>query len=249
MPNGLPEGYGWISLLATPLTVATGMVMLWGPELSRDLRLLTSHDAGRLLLGLLVLSLVGSVLWGVTRVQRLAADSRAVREPHRASTTLPQDYPRSDQPAPPFELVDQRGRRISNSDLVGHRTVLVFAFAHCQTICPGLVNTVTTAAARSRGPRPKLVIVTADPWRDRPSSLPMMAQRWNLNPDDHVLSGEVEQVVEVAEAFQVPLERNLRNGDVTHPGLAFVLDREGRLAYRFNDPSVEWLVEALGRLP
>lgn len=248
LPNGLPEGYGWITLVMTPLLVTTVLVVLWAADLSRDLRWLRSHPEGRLLLYVLVFVMTASVLWGVGRVRQVAQASQALSAPNTTPEELPEHYPRLAQPAPRFQLVDQHGGSLTNEDLLGRPVVLTFAFAHCQTICPGLVATLKSALEQVPEPRPGLVIITADPWRDTPAALPRLASGWQLGAQDHVLSGEVEQVLAVAEAFEVPLGRNLQNGDVTHPGMAFLLDSEGRLAYRFNDPSARWIVEALERL-
>ncbi len=43
-------------------------------------------------------------------------------------------------------------------------------------------------------------------------------------------------------------ERDLRTGDVSHVPLVMVLDDEGRIVYRFLNPSVEWIVEAVRRV-
>ena len=63
-----------------------------------------------------------------------------------------------------------------------------------------------------------------------------------------VLSGEVDAVTAALDGFNVPWQRNEANGDVVHPALVYVIDAEGRIAYGFNNPSVDWLVEAATRL-
>jgi cytochrome oxidase Cu insertion factor (SCO1/SenC/PrrC family) len=46
----------------------------------------------------------------------------------------------------------------------------------------------------------------------------------------------------------VPFTRDERTGDIAHPGLVFLVDADGRLAYTFSNPSPAWLREALRRL-
>ncbi len=64
----------------------------------------------------------------------------------------------------------------------------------------------------------------------------------------HFLSGEVPAVLEVLEAWEMPIERNPLDGDISHPALVCVLAADGTVAYTFNNPSAEWLVEAARRL-
>ena len=126
---------------------------------------------------------------------------------------------------------------------------MTFAFAHCRTVCPVVVRTVREAAHRLGGAA-TVVVVTLDPWRDRPSALPSMLTAWQLDdlPAAHVLSGEVEQVLKTLDVWNMPIQRDERTGDVTHPALVYVVAADGALAYSFHNPPVEWVVEAVERL-
>jgi cytochrome oxidase Cu insertion factor (SCO1/SenC/PrrC family) len=86
---------------------------------------------------------------------------------------------------------------------------------------------------------PAVVVVTLDPWRDTPSRLPHLAEQWGLGSDAFVLSGAVEDVERVLDAWNVARERDLRTGDISHPALVYVVDRKGRIAYAANgDPEL-----------
>ena len=132
----------------------------------------------------------------------------------------------------------------------GRPVLLTFAFAHCQTICPVVVETVRKAAAEMPELEPTVIVVTLDPWRDTPSSLPSLVESWRLgeSQDAHVLSGEVEEVLAVLDAWNMPHERDPKTGDVTHPALVHVLAPDGTLGYTFNGPPVAWVVEAARRV-
>jgi len=168
----------------------------------------------------------------------------------RALETLPEGYPRTDRPAPDFQLVDQTGATLTLESLRGRPVLLTFAFAHCQTICPVIVRTVSWAAERLDDLGPAVVVVTLDPWRDTPSSLPALAQSWQLPAlaRAHVLSGEVAAVQAVLEAYEVPADRDPATGEITHPALVYLLDPQGKIAYTFNNPPAEWLVDAARRV-
>ncbi len=93
-----------------------------------------------------------------------------------------------------------------------------------------------------------LLIVTLDPWRDTPSSLLQQAEAWGLKHKQHFLSGEASSVNALLNSLSVPRERSPIDGDLVHPGLVYLIDREGLIAYSFNNPSVKWLTEAYKRL-
>lgn len=85
------------------------------------------------------------------------------------------------------------------------------------------------------GERPVALILTLDPWRDTPSRLPEMARSWGLPAADaFVLGGAVQDVERTLDAWEVPRTRDLTTGEVVHPALTYVVDRDGRIAYATN---------------
>ena len=124
--------------------------------------------------------------------------------------------------------------------------LVTFAYAHCETVCPVLVNEVLGARDKLE-PKPVVLIVTLDPWRDTPSRLTTIATQWGATGDVHVLSGETEQVERVLNAWRVPRARNERTGDVSHPSVVYVIGADGRIAYVVSgsEPVIRAAVEAL----
>ena len=248
LPNGLPDTWGWVSLVGTPLAMLAFLVAVWGRELGGDLRELGSSRVGRVVLAcLLFLPLVGVFQVG-TRIAE-ARRMQAALEFTELPESLPDAYPRGTEPAPATRLVDQSGAEFSIDQLRGRPVLVTFAFAHCETVCPVVVNTVRSAAREAAELEPAVVVVTLDPWRDRPSTLERLASHWDLEGlSAHVLSGEVEDVLASLDEWQMPHDRDPQNGDIAHPALVHVLDPEGRMAYAFLNPPVEWVVEAASRV-
>lgn len=249
LPNGLPEPWGWATLVASPLAMLGFLLAVWGRDLARGLGRLAGSRPGRAALAVLLLVPLAGAAWVGSRVAR----ARRVEAAAALSTLpaeLPAHYPRRVKPAPALGLVDQRGERVALEDLAGRPVLMTFAFAHCRTICPVVVRTVRTAAAELAELEPAVVVVTLDPWRDTPSSLPTLYGSWELAsvPRAHVLSGEVAEVLGVLDAWEMPHERDPRTGDVAHPALVHVLAPDGTLGYSFNGPPVGWVVEAARRL-
>ena len=124
---------------------------------------------------------------------------------------------------------------------------MTFAFAHCETVCPLVVRHVLDAQRRLREQAdsgalaaervPRVVVVTLDPWRDTPARLPHLARSWELGDDGDALSGEIDEVNAVLDAWGVARERDAATGDLSHPPLVYVLDAEGRIAFASNGAS------------
>jgi protein SCO1/2 len=146
--------------------------------------------------------------------------------------TLPDTYPRLDRAAPSLGLIDQRGDTIALATFSGSITLVTFAFAHCETVCPAVVRDVLEAHRLLADSVPMAaVVVTLDPWRDTPSRLPYVAQKWELGEAEHVVSGSVEHVEAVLDAWNVPRRRDPQTGDVTHPALVYLVDPNGTIVY------------------
>jgi cytochrome oxidase Cu insertion factor (SCO1/SenC/PrrC family) len=229
--TGLPDAGGWIGLIAGPLGMLAILVVGWGS----GVRSLLAHAAASrtvaaalatLALGV-VFMLIGAG-WRVSQA-RSAAFFADVETPLPAST-----YPRIDRPAPELRLLAHDGVERSLADLRGRPVLVTFAYAHCQTVCPLIVNhaLAAQAALRTELNAPAVVIVTLDPWRDTPSRLAAMAQGWRLPVDDAwVFGGDVAPVEAALDAWEIPRRRDPLTGEITHPSLVYIVDAAGQIAY------------------
>lgn len=244
--NGLPTTAGWMALIGQPLYMLATLWLIWGETVARGLRGLAGFRTGRAALhGSAVLLLAGLAAAGV-RVARAAGTSLASAS---LPPVPPADVPRLDRPAPPLELVDQRGQTVTLEQFRGRAVLLTFAYAHCQTVCPLVVQDVLRAAERARDlePPPAVLVVTLDPWRDRPARLAAIAEHWRLGggTDARVLSGEVPAVEATLDRWQVARQRSPKTGEVRHPALVYVIDRRGRIAFAVSGSATT--IEALAR--
>jgi protein SCO1 len=244
MENGLPGPAGWMMLVLAPVSLLLAIGVLWGAEVPAALRQAARRRLGQGLFAVLALATIVEGVWVVERARAAWAVSAWVPGP-LDETALPQAYPRRAEPAPDFSLIDQHGARVSLSDFKGRTVVLTFVFAHCQTMCPFVVATLKRSASEGA----EVLLVTLDPWRDTPSSLPGIARQWELPPTFRMLSSRaLSDVTRVAVLYGVTFERNEKTGDIVHPGLVFLIDADGRLAYTFNNPPAAWVREGLHRL-
>ena len=244
--SGLPAPFGWALLVLGPGSFLVGILFLWGTELIGSLRSVARSPLGAGILALIVAALIAEGVWVSEKVRAGAAITRW-DEASADSSNLPVAYPRQKAAAIDFTLVDQAGNGISLGRLKGKPVILTFVFAHCQTMCPLLVQNIKQALPGA--PSSEVLLVTLDPWRDTPSALAGLAQRWDVPKNFHILSSPaVADVLSVVEAYGVPYQRDAKTGDIAHPGLVFLVDPEGRLAYTFSNPPPAWIREGLDRL-
>jgi protein SCO1 len=240
--SGLPDAGGWVGLIGSPLGMLAVLLVGWGGTVRRGLASLAGSRAGRAILAgsvaLLALGLAGT---GV----RVASAAGGVVLLDGADD-VPETYPRLDRDAPPLALTDQHGGTATLARFEGRPVLLTFAYAHCATVCPVLVQDALHAQ-REDGAEPVVLVVTLDPWRDTPARLPHVAAAWGLEGDAYLLGGAVADVESVLDAWQVPRARDPQTGEVSHPALTYVIDADGRIAYASTGARAT-LAELLRRL-
>lgn len=240
----LPNGAGWSVLIGEPVAMLAALLVVWREEVTGGFRALARTNAGRFALGgslaLVVLGL------GLATARVASASARAAFA-DTAEAPLPATYPRLDRPAPPLDLVDQAGERVSLARFAGRPVIVTFAYAHCETVCPIVVHEALDAQHRLAALGPELVVVTLDPWRDTPARLPTIARGWLFGARAHVLSGDTAAVQRVLRAWNAGAARDPATGEVSHPNLAYLVDAAGRLAFVARGSAAD-IVTLAGRL-
>ena len=203
--SGLPAPFGWALLVLGPGSFLAGIFFLWGTELLGSLRSVARSPLGACIFALIAASLIAEGVWVSGKVRAGAAIGRwdqALAD----NSNLPAAYPRQTAAAVDFTLVDQAGEATSLGRFKGKLVVLTFVFAHCQTMCPLLVQNIKQALPGA--PSSEVLLVTLDPWRDTPSGLAGLAQRWDVPENFHILSSPtVADVLRVVEFYRVPFGR------------------------------------------
>jgi len=226
-PGGLPDAAGWILLAGQPVGMLVTLFAGWGSVVRRDLRWLASRGSGKLALGLAA----AGVTWGavsvvsVVRSANSSGDRFAINDPAPAPLRVD---------VPDLRLIDQHGRAFDLRSLAGGPVLVSFAFAHCETMCPTAIRELLRIRAESgRGDIP-IVVVTVDPWRDVPSRLASIAEAWKLSPGDRVLTGSVDEVNAVLDAWSIGRTRDQSTGEVVHSVAALLVHTGGTTATRFD---------------
>lgn len=224
--NGLPDAAGWMVLIAEPVTMVVLLMVFLGDGLRRGLRQLAGSGAGRALVIGTALTVAVGLGAAVTRVHG------ATSGPEEWFAVTADMLTRLDEPAPRLDLVDQNGDKITLQQFRGRPLLVGFAYAHCTTVCPRVVQDVQRARRRLGANATGALIVTLDPVRDTPSRLPSMARQWDLDAGTLVASGLVADVERALDEWQVPRDRDPLTGEVVHPALVLVVDADGVIRYR-----------------
>jgi protein SCO1 len=103
----------------------------------------------------------------------------------------------------PFELVDQTGRRVSDTDVITMPTILYFGYTFCPDVCPLDMarNALTVELLEEGGHIAQPVFITVDPGRDTQDVLAEFAAIFHTRAQ--ALGGTEEQVREAARAYRV----------------------------------------------
>lgn len=240
--GGLQPAYV-LMVVVDPAILAGLVTVVWWRPLTRIARrlpwALLPYGAGALVLAsALALAAVG--LWGVEQAE--AVDP----------TEFPADRLRVSLPAPPVEeLVDQDGRPVRLEDLRGRVVVLTAVYATCGYTCPMILGQARAALdALTPAERAEVTVVgvTLDPERDDPAAMKRMAEGQEVSaPTFRLLTGAPERVNRALDAMGIARRRDPATGVIDHSNVFLLLDRDGRVAYRFGlgDLQERWLTEGL----
>lgn len=240
--DGLPGPAGWLVLVGEPIGMLGFLLAVWGREVRDGLGTLGRSLPGRAVLAGGVLALVVGSTAAAARVA--AATTGGEGFDPTAGAAAPAE--RLGRPAPPLRLGDHRGGTTDLAAYRGRPVIVAFAYGHCQTVCPTLVRETVAALALAQDHAPALLVVTLDPWRDRPERLPSIAAGWELPGEARLLGGSIKEVEAALDAWDVPRARDPDTGDIIHPTWAYVVDPAGRLAYRVAGTAGA-MAEAVGR--
>ena len=134
----------------------------------------------------------------------------------------------------PFDLVDQNGKRVSDTDLRGTWLLVYFGYTHCPDACPAALNNIALTlralgAARRAAIRP--VFITIDPARDTPAVIKEYVA--SFDAPILALTGTAAQVAQAAKAYRVYYAQRAEPGgnySLDHTSVIYVIDPKGRFA-------------------
>ncbi|MCC6213361.1 MAG: SCO family protein [Polyangiaceae bacterium] len=231
-----------VAMLTEPVILGGAVLLFWGRELLQVVR-------GR------PRKLAPSALFAVATLLAGGAALGAMGGPApTAELPFPAEALRTALPAPAFVLEDQEGRPVSPQALRGKVVVLTGVYASCGATCPmimGQSKRVVEALSPEERADVVVIAVTLDPTRDDRERRAAMAKGQGVSaPTFRLVGGDPAEVERVLDDLAIARKRDPQTGVIDHVNLFAVLDRQGRLAYRFSlgERQEDWLGKALGLL-
>ena len=175
-----------------------------------------------------------------------------VGEPARAELSV--HALRTERPAPSLVLEDHLGQTVDLAQLRGKVVVVTAVYASCGNTCPMLLGQAKRMHREVISQRPtlahdlRILTVTLAPAHDTREIRAQVADNQSVeSPPWHLLGGPVEAVEAILDRWEVARRRNPETGQIDHANLFFVIDRQGRLAYRLglSTEREAWLAEAV----
>jgi protein SCO1/2 len=174
--------------------------------------------------------------------------------PPSGELPFPAEALRTAQRAPALALTNQLGQPIDLVALRGRVVLLTAIYASCPHSCPVLLTQSKQAVAEFSAEEQeglRVVAVTLDPQHDTPDVLADLSEMHGLPaPLFNLVTGESAEVERVLDEMGIARERDPETGLIGHSSLFLLIDREGKVAYRFGlgVRQQRWLVTALGIL-
>lgn len=138
-------------------------------------------------------------------------------------------------PASNFTLIDQTGQTVSLDDFKGQVVMMSFLYTNCPEACPLVAaNFVNVQRQLSEGPKAEnliQILISTDPENDTPARL--RAYTRGIGGKWLFLNGDLEDVAEVWEAYNIYREVQERNREIVvyHSYRTFLIDQDGQIRF------------------
>ena len=134
----------------------------------------------------------------------------------------------------PFTLVKHTGETFDSAEMKGDVWVVSFFFTRCRTICPPLLNHLSTVldSAKDKGISLRVASISVDPEYDTPERLTAKHEEIQASENWSFLTGTKDQVrTVVVEGFKTHMgeQEIMEDGliEIGHGAKLMLIDREG----------------------
>jgi protein SCO1 len=137
----------------------------------------------------------------------------------------------------PFQLTDQSGQTVTEKNLVGRPTLIMFGFTHCPDVCPTELFQISEIlrAMGTDADRVNAYFISVDPERDTQAAIKDYLS--SFDPHLKGLTGDPAAVAKTISDYRVYAKKvPLKDGDYTmdHTALVYLMDRDGKFVSPFR---------------
>lgn len=138
-------------------------------------------------------------------------------------------------PAPPFSLIDQNEKPVTDQSLRGHPYVAEFIFTQCAGPCPLMTAKMARLQKTIRNPAVKLISFDVDPDHDTPAVLKDYAAKFNADGNRwHFLTGKPEAIYAVAYGMRLAAKPADGTNPILHATQFLLIDGDGQIRGTYN---------------
>ncbi len=134
--------------------------------------------------------------------------------------------------APPIDLRNYLGRRVTLSQYRGRAVLVTFLYANCPDVCPLIASNLRVALNMlgARSHEAQVIAVSVDPHGDTPRAVARFVARHGMTGRMQYLIGDVAELSRTWAAWKVGSEREAgQPGLVAHDALVYGVSASGRL--------------------
>ncbi|MDH4199089.1 MAG: SCO family protein [Spirochaetia bacterium] len=257
--NGMPAGYGWLTLFFSPLMMLIAILIIWSPSIVINT---IRYDSGKISIFFFIFSILfvlflWEVVWAIRKIKIMEIEKKISYDSFRESKISIESYSKFNIALPNFSFVcmdDNNGETLFGNANIKGPAVLTFAYAHCETICPvilknsirGVEDFNLAVSQKQANNSARLYIITLDPWRDTPNMMKVISDEWKLPPFASIItSRENAKINSLLDALNVPRSRNEKTGEIIHPAFVYILDGNSHIIFKLNNPDSGLIRDAL----
>ena len=138
-----------------------------------------------------------------------------------------------------FDLMDNRGRSVTDKDYQGKYRLVFFGFTSCPSVCPLGLQRMASALKKIDDAKNKIIplFITVDPERDTPEVMTRYLNQYHAGFIG--LTGTKKQLNDVAKAYRAyaSKEQDPHSDNYTydHSAVIYLMDKKGHYLTHFSD--------------
>jgi protein SCO1/2 len=136
------------------------------------------------------------------------------------------------RPAPPIELDNYLGRRVTLAQYRGRAALVTFLYANCPDVCPLIASNLRVALNElgRRAANVQVIAVSVDPRGDTPAAVAHFVASHEMAGRMQYLIGSAPELAKTWTAWQVGSTRDVGQPNlVSHSALVYGVSASGRL--------------------
>jgi len=140
-----------------------------------------------------------------------------------------------------FKLFDQDGKSVSDKNLLGKKTLVLFGFSKCPHICPNQLSMLELSLEKY--PNLQAFFITLDPKNDDVDTLKEFHEKFH--PRIKMLTGDLYVIDKLASDYKVFVSRDDDPEKFNHSSIMYLMGKNGQYVAHFTPKNEDELLKDL----